>query len=415
VGEAVSMCDVLVIGAGPGGGNAALQCARQGLSTMLIEDHSAIGTPVHCGECISDLACDNLNLDLPEHVISKRVHGIRVIFPDGTEKCLTEEGYVLEKHLFERWIAEKAVEAGASMHLSHKLSSMDRVEEDGRFVGWKCDGKGEQFPIQAKVVIDASGVAAVCSKVVNIDEDTPLNTMGKVVAGMQYELLEVPTDGYLDFYIWPKYAEKGYLWMIPKCDGRANVGLVTEDRPRTKKALDEFIGITHFKELEQVPPPWKEKGNPAFGGTIPISGPFENTHYDGLMLIGDAAGFTSPLFEGGSHLALKSAVYAAETAAAAIAEDDVSAERLAIYAKLWKDEFPPYDKILRGKNALFDLTDDEMSVMARCFPDEMSDMGASGKAMVGLRLLSRRPGLYLKKVVPAMLAFGYSRAKYYGW
>jgi len=415
VGEAVSMCDVLVIGAGPGGGNAALQCARQGLSTMLIEDHSAIGTPVHCGECISDLACDNLNLDLPEHVISKRVHGIRVIFPDGTEKCLTEEGYVLEKHLFERWIADKAVEAGASMHLSHKLSSMDRVEEDERFVGWKCDGKGEQFPIQAKVVIDASGVAAVCSKVVNIDEDTPLNTMGKVVAGMQYELLEVPTDGYLDFYIWPKYAEKGYLWMIPKCDGRANVGLVTEDRPRTKKALDEFIGITHFKELEQVPPPWKEKGNPAFGGTIPISGPFENTHYDGLMLIGDAAGFTSPLFEGGSHLALKSAVYAAETAAAAIAEDDVSAERLAIYAKLWKDEFPPYDKILRGKNALFDLTDDEMSVMARCFPDEMSDMGASGKAMVGLRLLSRRPGLYLKKVVPAMLAFGYSRAKHYGW
>ena len=415
MGEAVSMCDVLVIGAGPGGGNAALQCARQGLSTMLIEDHSAIGTPVHCGECISDLACDNLNLDLPEHVISKRVHGIRVIFPDGTEKCLTEEGYVLEKHLFERWIADKAVEAGASMHLSHKLSSMDRVEEDGRFVGWKCDGKGEQFPIQAKVVIDASGVAAVCSKAVNIDEDTPLNTMGKVVAGMQYELLEVPTDGYLDFYIWPKYAEKGYLWMIPKCDGRANVGLVTEDRPRTKKALDEFIGITHFKELEQVPPPWKEKGNPAFGGTIPISGPFENTHYDGLMLVGDAAGFTSPLFEGGSHLALKSAVYAAETAAAAIAEDDVSAERLAIYTKLWKDEFPPYDKILRGKNALFDLTDDEMSVMARCFPDEMSDMGASGKAMVGLRLLSRRPGLYLKKVVPAMLAFGYSRAKYYGW
>jgi len=415
VGEAVSMCDVLVIGAGPGGGNAALQCARQGLSTMLIEDHSAIGTPVHCGECISDLACDNLNLDLPEHVISKRVHGIRVIFPDGTEKCLTEEGYVLEKHLFERWIADKAVEAGASMHLSHKLSSMDRVEEDGRFVGWKCDGKGEQFPIQAKVVIDASGVAAVCSKVVNIDEDTPLNTMGKVVAGMQYELLEVPTDGYLDFYIWPKYAEKGYLWMIPKCDGRANVGLVTEDRPRTKKALDEFIGITHFKELEQVPPSWKEKGNPAFGGTIPISGPFENTHYDGLMLIGDAAGFTSPLFEGGSHLALKSAVYAAETAAAAIADDDVSAERLAIYAKLWKDEFPPYDKILRGKNALFDLTDDEMSVMARCLPDEMSDMGVSGKAMVGLRLLSRRPGLYLKKVVPAMLAFGYSRAKHYGW
>ena len=392
-----------------------MQCARHGLSTMLIEDHPAIGTPVHCGECISDIACENLDLDLPEHVISKRVHGIRVIFPDGTEKRLTEEGYVLEKHLFERWIADEAVAAGASVHLGHKLSSMERMEEGGRFVGWKCDGKGEQFPLQAKVVIDASGAAAVCSKLVKLDEDKPLNTMGKVVAGMQYEMLEVPSDGYLDFYIWPKYAEKGYLWMIPKCDGRANVGLVTEDRPRTKKALDEFIEVTHFKELEQVPPSWKEKGNPAFGGTIPISGPFENTHYDGLMLVGDAAGFTSPLFEGGSHLALKSAVYAADTAAAAIAAGDISADGLAEYPGLWKDEFPPYDKILRGKNALFDLTDEEMSVMARCFPDEMGDMGVSGKAMVGLRLLVRRPGLYLKKVVPAMLAFGYSRAKYYGW
>ncbi len=411
----MSTCDVLVVGAGPGGGNAALQCARKGLSTMIIEDHPAIGTPVHCGECISEIACENLNLELPEHVISLRVHGIRVIFPDGTEKCLTEEGYVLEKHLFERWIAEEATEAGASMHLNHKLTSMKRVEEDGRFAGWLCDGKGDEFPIQAKVVIDASGVAAVCSKIVKVTDEKPLNEMGKVVAGMQYEMLEVPTDGYLDFYIWPKYAEKGYLWMIPKCDGRANVGLVTEDRPRAKKALDEFIDITHFKELEQVAPPWKEKGNPAFGGTIPISGPFDNTHYDGLMLVGDAAGFTSPLFEGGSHLALKSAVYAADTAAAAIAEGDLSAQRLSVYSRLWKDEFPPYDKILRGKNALFDLTDDEMSAMARCFPDEMGDMGVGGKAMVGLRLLVRRPALYFKKIVPAMLAFGYSRARYYGW
>ncbi len=414
VGEGVTSCDVLVVGAGPGGGNAALQSARHGLSTMLIEDHSEIGTPVHCGECISEIACQNLDLNLPEEVISKRVHGIRVIFPDGTEKCLTEEGYVLEKHLFERWIADEAVSAGASMHLGHKLQSMERIE-NGKFEGWLCDGKGDQFPIEARVVIDASGVAAVCSKLVQISEGAPLNGRGKVVAGMQYELTSVPTDGYLDFYIWPRYAEKGYLWMIPKCDGRANVGLVTEDRPRAKKALDEFIEATHFKDLDPVLPPWKEKGSPAFGGTIPISGPFENTHHDGLMLVGDAAGFTSPLFEGGSHLALKSAVYAAQTAAAAISEGDTSSDRLSEYTRLWKAEFPPYDKILRGKNALFDLSDEEMSVMATCFPDEMSDMGVSGKAMVGIRLLLRRPGLYFRRIVPAMLAFGYSRAKYYGW
>ena len=411
----MATCDVLVVGACPGGGNAALQCARLGLSTIIIEDHSEVGTPVHCGECISEIACDNLNLELPDEVISKQVNGIRVIFPDGTEKCLTERGYVLEKHLFERWIAEEAITAGANLHLNHKLTSMERMEENGKFSGWKCDGKGENFPISTKIVIDASGVAAICSKIVKIDEDNKLNSGGKVVAGMQYEMLEVPTDDYLDFYIWPKYAEKGYLWMIPKCDGRANVGLVTEDRPMAKKSLDDFIESTHFKDLEQVAPPWKNKGNPSFGGTIPISGPFENTHYDGLMLVGDAAGFTSPLFEGGSHLALKSAVFAAQTAFSAISDGDLSSNKLSKYSDLWSAEFPPYDKILRGKNALFELTDEEMSIMAKCFPDEMSDMGISGKAMVGFRLIIRKPSLFFKKIIPAMLAFGYSRAKYYGW
>jgi len=407
--EGTRTCDVLVVGAGPGGGNAALHSARAGLSTIIIEDHHEIGTPVHCGECISDVACDNLELDLPPHVISKRVHGIRVIFPDGTKKKLTEEGYVLEKHLFERWICEEAVSEGANLHLGHKLGSMEKILEDGNFVGWRCNGKGENFPIEAKIVIDASGVAGVCSKLLD------LNPRPKVIAGMQYEMLEVPTDDYLDFYIWPKYAEKGYVWMIPKCDGRANVGLVTEDKSRTKKGLDEFIQDTHFKNLEQVSPPWKTKGNPAFGGTIPISGPHKNTHSDGLMLIGDAAGFTSPLFEGGSHLALKSAVFAAQIAVKAISAGNVSANFLEAYSISWKKEFPPYSKILRGKSALFDLSDDDMSLMAQCFPDEMSNMGPHGKILVCLKILLRRPMLYARKIIPAMLSFGYSRAKYYGW
>ena len=404
-------CDVLVIGAGPGGGAAALHAARAGLSVILIEDHAEIGTPVHCGECLSDLAVANLELDLPDSVVSLRVEGIRVIFPDGTEKRLSEPGYVLEKHLFEQWIADEAVSEGANLHLGHKLTGMTRIESDGKFEGWLCEGKGATFPITAKILIDASGVAGICSKL------TKLNERPKVIAGIQYEMHDVPTDGYLDFYIWPKYAKKGYLWMIPKCDGRANVGLVSEDKKGLVKDLDTFIDITHFSDLEITNPPWRDGSVSVrgFGGTIPISGPHEWTYSDGLMLVGDAAGFTSPLFEGGSHLALKSAVLAAETAAKAIESGDLSGPNLASYQAAWKREFPPYEKILRGKSALYALSDDEMSLMGRCFPQEMSAMGPHGKAMVGLRLLVRKPSLYFRRIIPAMLAFGYSRAKYYGW
>ena len=404
-------CDVLVIGAGPGGGAAALHAARAGLSVILIEDHAEIGTPVHCGECLSDLAVANLELNLPDSVVSLRVEGIRVIFPDGTQKHLSEPGYVLEKHLFEQWIADEAVAEGASLNLGHKLTGMTRIESDGKFKGWMCEGKGDSFPISAKILIDASGVAGVCSKLIK------LNERPKVIAGIQYEMHDVPNDGYLDFYIWPKYAKKGYLWMIPKCDGRANVGLVSEDKKGLVKDLDAFIDITHFSDLEITNPPWRDSSVSirGFGGTIPISGPHERTFADGLMLVGDAAGFTSPLFEGGSHLALKSAVFAAQTASQAIESGDISSSNLATYQAAWKREFPPYEKILKGKSALYALSDDELSLMARCFPQEMSSMGPHGKAMIGLRLLVRKPSLYFRRIIPAMLAFGYSRAKYYGW
>ena len=135
-----SECDVLVIGAGPGGGSAALHAARNGLSVMLVEDHPAIGTPVHCGECLSLLAVQNLGLDLPESVIALECKGIRVIFPDGTEKLLSEDGFVLEKHLFERWIADEAISAGASLHLGHKVTSMTRIfNSENQFSNWEID------------------------------------------------------------------------------------------------------------------------------------------------------------------------------------------------------------------------------------------------------------------------------------
>ena len=65
--EVVRRCDLLVIGAGPGGGSAALHASRLGLSTLIVEADPEVGTPVHCGECLSDLAVKNLDLEIPDH------------------------------------------------------------------------------------------------------------------------------------------------------------------------------------------------------------------------------------------------------------------------------------------------------------------------------------------------------------
>lgn len=405
-------CDVVVIGAGPGGGSAALHASRAGLTTLILEADPEVGTPVHCGECLSELAVQNLDLKIPDHVKALDVKGIRVIFPDGTEKLLTEEGYVLEKHLFERWLCDEASKEGAELLLHHRVTSMERVyNSENKFINWKIDGKGDEFPIECRGVIDASGVSGAASKLLNMGGDV------EVIAGFQYEMLDVPNDGYLDFYLWPKYSPHGYVWMIPKEGGRANVGLVTTDKKGAIKYLESFIQDTYLADKPTVNPPWRAEGIKIrpFGGTIPISGPRTTTVGEGVLLVGDAAGFTSPLFEGGSHLALWSGREAAQTMARALEANDLSEKRLMEYQQAWKKAFPPYHKILKGKTALYNLTDSEMSAMARCLPEELGNMSPFDKVKIGLRLLVRRPLLFTKRVIPVLLSFGYSRAKFFGW
>ena len=115
-------------------------------------------------------------------------------------------------------------------------------------------------------VIDASGA---CRRGQFLDMGGDV----EVIAGFQYEILDVPNDGYLDFYLWPKYSPHGYVWMIPKEGGRANVGLVTTDKKGAHQVPESFIQDTYLNGKPTVNPPWRAEGIKIrpFGGTIPIS------------------------------------------------------------------------------------------------------------------------------------------------
>ncbi|MCX6773154.1 MAG: NAD(P)/FAD-dependent oxidoreductase, partial [Candidatus Micrarchaeota archaeon] len=235
-----------------------------------------------------------------------------------------------------------------------------------------------------------------------------LNPAPKTVVGLQYELSPIENDGFIDFFLWPRLSPHGYLWIIPKKNGRANVGLVTNDAPSTRKYLDQFISEYGLSEKKKV-------GKIAFGGFIPASGAVPTTYADGILLVGDAAGFTSPMFEGGTGLAMASGKFAAQVAAEALQKGDTSKTALSKYESLWRAEFPDYTKLVASKDAVYKFNDDEWNRIGKLIPKNLTTMSALDKIKVGLNVTARAPDLWGKGFAPAMDALGYSRAKYYGW
>lgn len=389
----MTVFDILIVGAGPAGGCAAVHAAKKGLKVGVLEEHAVVGEPVHCGECLSNLGLTRLPFELPVGPVSEKVDGVRIIFPDGSSKLLKEPGVVLEKHIFEQTIIAEAQKNGAEILLGNRVTAAVRENDL-----WTVTTN--QGTYQSKALIDASGAAAVLSRLLN------LNPRFKTVTGIQYEMEGIPRDGFLDFYLWPELAPYGYLWMIPKCNGRANVGLVTDQIPKAKIFLDEFVKRKG----------WSDKViKKTFGGPIPESGPLPNTVSDGLILIGDAAGFTSPLFEGGTHLGLRSGEFAIQVLEKAIQENDLSKEKLSEYDKLWKAEFPPYEKIVNGKHELYKLTDEEFNQLATALPVDLANWPFWSKAYNFIRLLVKHPEFRKKKTYEMLLSLRYSRAKYFGW
>jgi digeranylgeranylglycerophospholipid reductase len=388
----VEIFDLVIIGAGPAGGKCAETAAFLRLNVLVLEEDQKIGEPIHCGECISKIALDKAG-DVPDEVIASRVDGVRIIFPGPRSNLVDEPGFVLHKEKFEQWLIEQAKKNGA------KISIGEKFEEVKQKKGvWEI--KTNKRNIQSKLIVDASGVKSVLSKKLGLTQNF------KSVIGIQYLLEGMDSDKYLDFYLWPKYAPHGYLWVIPKGNGLANVGLVTTDSNKAKYLLNEFL-----KERGWL----NNKIHKTFGGLIPTSGPLPETYGNGWMLIGDAAGFTSPLFEGGTHLSLQSGIFAAQVAKKAISEKNYKKEILSEYGLLWGKEFPDYANLVGGKDEIYSLEDNELTELSEIMPRQLGKLSAMDKARVLVKMLFVKPHLPKKKLFKVFRAFRYSRAKNYGW
>src|SRR5256885_9921158 len=325
--------DVLVVGAGPTGRTEAKYAALGGAGVLLTAKRSETGTPVRCGEGVAKRWLEEIGLAPSRDFIGHEVDGARVIAPDGTTLVLDETragnecGYVLERDVFDRFLAREAAKAGADIMI--KTSAVDLLREDGQVVGARCEHMGDTFDVRADVVIGADGFESQVGRWAGLE--THLRARD-IDACLQYTLVGVEGDPRLnDFYL-GSCAPGGYAEVVWKEADVANVGIGVNlskipDRAGAKKYLDALIektpSLARGEIVEEV------------AGAVSVSLPLERTVAPGVILAGDAARLIDPLTGGGILNGCLSGKYAGEIASEA-SEGNATEEVLRAYDAKWR-------------------------------------------------------------------------------
>jgi digeranylgeranylglycerophospholipid reductase len=325
-GRFASRYDLVVVGAGPAGSVAAWTAARAGLSVLLLEKRQEIGSPVRCAEGVPHESL--LDFVEPDPAwISAAVDRAQILaLADGQVAERWQGagglGYVLERRVFDRALAERAVQAGAEVQVKTPVTGLAR--QNGVVRGIVAQWLGKRFEIEAGIVIAADGVESRVGAWAGLETQLALRD---TMACAQYLLAGIEWDpACLGYWIDDTVAPGGYAWVFPKGEGRANVGLGVQGDLAQETAL---ACLNRFVERE----PALSCGSPVtlVAGNAPVALPCRRIVTDGLMIVGDAARQVDPLTGGGIMNAMTAGRLAAQVAAEATAAGDTSARGLAAY------------------------------------------------------------------------------------
>lgn len=360
--------DILVVGAGPSGSLAAKEAALRGANVLLIDRKSEIGSPKRCAEGVSKEGLKELGIKPDPRWIARELDGVRLVSPDNTNVFLDtstipipEAGYILERKVFDKHMAMDAARAGAEIMIKTNAKSLKRID-DGFII--KADHMGEPIEIKAKIIIAADGPESRIGRMAGLKCNTPAEHMESCV---QFEMAGVDMVNNQDISLFfGSVAPGGYVWIFPKGDDIANVGIGVLKSKTDKSAYD------HLVEFIKTCPETKNAQPVEINvGGDPVDGLMSDRVGDNILVVGDAAGFVNPLTGGGINSALESGVYAGIVAAQAIEDQNYSKRNLKEYVKLTDEHIGKnYKKYNAAKAYLLSLSDEELDEIAAAFKDE---------------------------------------------
>ena len=327
-------CDVVVVGAGPGGSMAAKTCAKYGLDTVLVERKEYPSKPNSISCLVGSRIFEYIKIN--RKTISSPIYKGSHFSPDGTEVSTPyhdgyELGYVLNRNTFDNEVLKIALKEGPEYMNKTRVTGL--IREDGQIKGVKAKiDEREDVEIRSKIVIGADGIESKVGRWAGIYKALDLNDLMVILDSM----VEVDM-GEEEHYTWRWYF--GYkdipnltFHSIPKGDGRIALSIMPFIHSFIPKKGELINGRNYL--LKNNPLLSKSKVIEMGGGCFPIH-PLKNFVADGVMLVGDAARQTNlPQVASAVHT-MDAGVLAGETAVEAHEEGDFSSDLLSRYEQRW--------------------------------------------------------------------------------
>lgn len=333
--------DAIVVGAGPAGSATAARLALRGYRTLLL-DRAEFPRRKPCGDCVSPAAVRALEVlgaaDRVRREPHAQLRGWRIRSPDGTGFDgwfpSGESGLAMARERLDAALLEHARAAGAEVWTGVRVT--DLLRRNGTVTGVRALVVRRDLEAPSTIVVGADGLRSVVLRRLRLLRRAPRLRKLALTARLG-GLHGLDGAGELHVTSW------GCVGIADVGAGAANVTAVVNgdhaQRVRTgpEAFFDEVIG-----EMARLGGARRDGGVLATG---PFDWPVRAAVADGVVLVGDAAGYYDPFTGQGIYRALRGAELAAEHVDAALRANDVSARALGGYDRAHRREFGPGERL----------------------------------------------------------------------
>jgi flavin-dependent dehydrogenase len=358
--------DVIVIGAGPAGCAAAIRLVAAGYDVLALErKEREDGEDLTSGEVMvvpTQNECDKLGVKFEGDWVLDRITGFRNVYPDlswtyhpiSLPVCPVQ----VDRGGFNAALRRRLVEAGGRIVWNARVT--DQEFRGDAAVAITADFNRHS----ARMLIDAGGRYAPSLRVLNLkSEDPEFSQIGVAVFFKSFDGTPLNT--------WNRHLYGVRGAMISGSRIRPGLFRYILEADLAEKQSDRLGAIEFYESVARQHDPWlyeRVMKEPRVGrqwSMAPLGYRVSAVARDRLLLVGDAAGYLSPITGQGNEFALRTGRLAAIAADNALRSGDLSASAFASYVEGRRHEVERQVdyvraqlRILRDRDALLRASSD---------------------------------------------------------